>query len=393
MTDVSRRGLTLTGSGSVSVTSPRFGHHKRRRFTVDLGPPNGEQQYSAGATTTQTTRSVTFTKKTAAKRKANRGRIQHYALGEGDSAFPYIVYTPPSYKRANKMPLVVMTHGCQTTAEEQMRSTLFNKVAKKAGFVMLYPDIDAAGTEQPGPLRNCWRFFDSASWHRDQGDAGAIAGMTRAVMARKRIDPARVYMVGMSAGGFMTSIMAAAYPDLFAAVTINAAGAYADRTCLAIGDPVALPASLSAQLAYEEMGDRARVVPRLVMGGSADQGIPPSCADKALEQGLRTNNLVISGDQEGPISLAPASVEEVATPGRYDSTVSTYLDPAGCLIGQRWSFHGMNHFWPGGSSDPELANFTDPKAPNGAKIAWRFLRGYTKGKTSMPCAEASGGSG
>ena len=44
----------------------------------------------------------------------------------------------------------------------------------------------------------------------------------------------------------------------------------------------------------------------------------------------------------------------------------------------------MNHFWPGGSSDPTLANFTDPKAPNGARIAWRFLRQSKKGKTAMP---------
>ena len=76
------------------------------------------------------------------------------------------------------------------------------------------------------------------------------------------------------------------------------------------------------------------------MGGDADQGIPPSCADKALEQGLRTNNLVlISGTQDAPISLTPASIEEVAQRrSGYDSTVSTYLDPDGCLIGQRWSF-------------------------------------------------------
>ena len=49
--------------------------------------------------------------------------------------------------------------------------------------------------------------------------------------------------------------------------------------------------------------------------------------------------------------------------------------------------HGMNHFWPGGSSDPELANFTDPKAPNGAKKTWSFVSRYTMDSTAMPCAE------
>jgi hypothetical protein len=125
----------------------------------------------------------------------------------------------------------------------------------------------------------------------------------------------------------------------------------------------------------------------MVMGGDADQGIPPACADKALEQGLRTNNLVLGDRQDAPISLTPDSVREVPKEAGYSSTVSTYLDPAGCVIGERWLIHGMNHFWSGGSADPELANFTDPKGPNGAKATWRFVSRYTKGSTAMPCAE------
>lgn len=311
--------------------------------------------------------------------------IKKLVYTAGGAEFPYVVYTPPGRARGRAMPLVVMTHGCQTTAEEQMNSTLFNRVAKRNGFVVLYPDIDVTGTQQPGPLRNCWRFFDSNSWHRDQGDAAAIAGMTRAVIASEHVDPERVYLVGMPAGAFMTSIIAAAYPDVFAAVAINAGGAYADATCLLgnLGRPVAE----SAALAFAEMGSRARVVPRLVMGGDADLGIPPACADKALEQGLRTNNLVIDNVQETPISLTPTSVRTATARGRYDSTVSTYTDAAGCVVGQRWTIHGMNHFWPGGSRDPALASFTDPNAPNGARIAWGFLRRYTKESTAMQCAE------
>jgi poly(hydroxyalkanoate) depolymerase family esterase len=316
------------------------------------------------------------------------GRTQTFTYGSGEEARPYIVYTPTSYKRAHPAPLVVMTHGCQTTAEEQMHANLYNRLAERRGFVVMYPDVDVALTQQPGPLRNCWRFYDSNSWHRDQGDAGAIAGMTRDVMELRRIDAGRVYMVGISAGGFMTSIMAAAYPDLFAAVTVAAGGAYADPLCIG-GNPATTPVAESADLAFAEMGSRARVVPRLVMGGDSDRGITPPCADKALEQGLRTNNLVIGGSQEAPISLTPASVRTVKTPGRYDSTVSTYLDADGCIVGERWSFAGMDHFWPGGSSDPQWANFTDPAAPSGAKISWRFLSHYSKRATAMPCAEAA----
>ncbi|MCW3014948.1 MAG: hypothetical protein JWO02_2040 [Solirubrobacterales bacterium] len=315
------------------------------------------------------------------------GSTQTFQYGSGPTAYPYLVYVPTTYDRTRPAPLVVMTHGCQTTADQQMRANLYNRVAERERFVVLYPDVDATATLQPGPTERCWRFPVPTSWHRDSGDAAALAGMTRAVMARWRIDPERVYMVGMSAGAFMTSIMAAAYPDLYAAVAINAGGAYADPECL-VGNPVTTPVQVSAQLAYGEMGSRARVVPRLVMGGDADQGVTPPCADKALEQGLRTNNLVINGTQAGPIALLPSSVREEPKPGGYASTVSTYRDPEGCIVGERWSIHGMNHFWPGGSSDPTLANFTDPKGPNGAEISWRFLARYTKRATAMPCAEA-----
>ena len=317
---------------------------------------------------------------------ADPGSTQTFTYGSGLSAYPYIVYVPTTYNAARPAPLLVMTHGCQTTADQQMRANLLNPLAEREGFIVLYPDIDPIEAAQPGPLARCWQFPAPTSWHRDSGDPAAIAAMTRAVMARWKIDPERVYMAGMSAGSFMTSIMAAAYPDLFAAVAINAGGAYADGTC--IGVPAGLPVALSAQMARDEMGSRARIVPRLVMGGDADQGIPPGCADKALQQGLRTNNLVLGNAQDSPISLTPASVREEPKPGGYSSTVSTYRDPAGCVIGERWLIHGMNHFWPGGSSDPKLAAFTDPKGPNGAEIAWKFLSRYTKSSTAMPCAEA-----
>jgi len=180
--------------------------------------------------------------------------------------------------------------------------------------------------------------------------------------------------------------MAATYPNLYAAVGINAGGAYSDFSC--IGANSAMTAEESATLAAEEMGSHGRVIPRLVMGGDADQGIPPACADKALEQGLRDNNLVLGSSQESPISLAPTASREVAagTDDGYSSTVSNYKDPNGCLIGQRWLIHGMNHFWPGGTDNPAYKNFTDPKGPDGAEISWNFFRRFTKKGTAMPCA-------
>lgn len=306
--------------------------------------------------------------------------------GSGDTAHPYILFTPDSYPARSPVPLVVAAHGCMTTADQFMNATGFNEVAEREGFAVAYVDVDPASAALPQPLKNCWRFYESATYKRDQGHAAAVAGMTRAVMDRLQIDPERVYMVGTSAGGFMTSAMAAAYPDLFAAVGIVAGGAYEDGACF--GPGVGLPVELISASAREEMGSRARIVPRMVMGGDADLGISPACADKALFQGLRTNNLVLGDVQEAPLSLAAASTRSEPNPGGFESTVDTYLDPNGCLVAERWMIHGMGHFWPGGPSDPTWANWTDPKGPSGAEASWAFFERYTKGETSMPCAEA-----
>jgi hypothetical protein len=182
----------------------------------------------------------------------------------------------------------------------------------------------------------------------------------------------------------MASIDAAAYPDLFAAVGILESSGYADWTCFTTG--VGIPVTTSAQLAFNEMGPRRRVVPIFVMGGDADLAFPATCTAKALEQGLRTDNLVIGGRQDGPISLTGAAVRKGQKPGGYAYTVSTYRDPAGCLVGERWLVHGMAHMWPGGGTDPTFPG--DPRAPDGAEATWAFLKRYRRSDTAMPCAEA-----
>jgi poly(hydroxyalkanoate) depolymerase family esterase len=314
------------------------------------------------------------------------GRTTEGTVTSNGTEYPYLLHTPASYKRRQGAPLVVVVHGCQTTAEQEMELTLYNRLAEREGFVVLYPEVDEARRSLPGPLNHCWRFEQPSAYFRDQSDAAAIADMTRAAMASRAIKAQRVYVVGVSAGGLMAAVEAAAYPELFAAVGLVASAGYADGPCFTTG--VGIPVESSAQLAFEQMGPRARVVPRFVIGSDADLAFPAACSDKALEQGLRTNNLVLSGDQTTPLLLAPASVREKRKRGGHAYTVSRYRDPDGCLIGKKWIIHGMPHAWPGGTKDPEYAGYTDTKAPSGAKGSWAFLSRFTKRKTSMPCAEA-----
>jgi poly(hydroxyalkanoate) depolymerase family esterase len=293
------------------------------------------------------------------------GTVESLVYGAGLAAHPYLVYTPRGWAPKDRWPLLMMLHGCETTAAQQMEANLYNPLADQKHFVVAYPDTDAVENAQPGPLARCWQFPSPFDWQRGEGDGAAVAAITHSVMDVWNINPQRVYVMGMSAGSFLSADLAAEYPDLYAASGENAGGAYADGTCLFEPD-TSLPVATSAQLAYQQMGSRARIVPRIVIGGDADQGVPPACADKALMQGLRTDNLVIDHTQTAPISLTPASVQHLQKPGGYSYTVSNYVDQYGCVVGQRYLVHGMNHFWSGGSSEPTLKYFTDPKGPSAA---------------------------
>ena len=258
-----------------------------------------------------------------------------------------------------------------------MHATRFNRLADREGFAVLYPDVDRLSRSLPGPLHNCWRFFDPDGWTRGHGDAGAIARITRKVASRPEIDTGRIYLAGMSAGGFMTSILSATDPDLYSAVAVVAGGPYADPTCL-FGSPVNRPVRDLARDARTAMGSRARVVPRLVIGGDRDEAVTPECQRKALEQGLLTNDLVLRGQGRAGVRRTPVAVRSVRQPGRYRTTVRDYRY-GDCLIAQRWTVHGMGHFWPGGSPDPKWAAFTDPKGPDAAELTWRYFTEASQG--------------
>jgi poly(hydroxyalkanoate) depolymerase family esterase len=300
--------------------------------------------------------------------------------------FPYRLYTPSSYRAGSPAPLVVVAHGCQTTAAQEEALTNFDQLADRKGFVVLYPEDDSLSQHLPGPIKQCFKFFYPQMYFRGFADTAAVAQMTRTVMAELDIDPQRVYLVGVSGGGLLTSASEGAYPDLYAAFGIVESAGYADGFCLGTGTGV--PAIASAQLAYTAMGPRARVVPVFVIGSNGDRAFPAACEEKALQQGLRTDNLVIGGSQTAPISLQPAAVRHEEVPGGRTYTVSTFRDPNGCMIGQQTIIDGMPHAWPGGTSDPTYKGYTDPTAPSGAQIAWDFFHHYTLSSSAMPCATA-----
>jgi poly(hydroxyalkanoate) depolymerase family esterase len=324
------------------------------------------------------------------------GNVTTYAFSPKDAALygtdSYLVFTPDSYTGSSAVPLVVVTHGCDTTAAEQEGASDYDQLAERYGFIVMYPDDN-----DRIHLGGCWNWEAPADWERNQADVGLITAMTEAVMSAYRIDRQRVYEIGMSAGALLTSDLAAAYPDVYAAVGIMAGGPYgAGELCVANGQkpPSALAGSelsLSASGAYAEEAARKRVIPVIVLNGDADDVVNPLCDQFAIEQWLQTDNLVIDGSTTAPLSLTPSNIVAGQVPSGYSYQVLNYTEPSGCLIAQHWMIHGMGHDWSGGTRNPAYSAYTDPKGPSASEASWEFFSHYTLGSTSGRCEAAQPG--
>jgi len=265
----------------------------------------------------------------------------------------YHLFVPSAHDGSRVLPLVVYLHGCGQTAPDAAVGTRWNQQAEDEGFLVLYPEQSPARSSG-----RCWNWQSAANQVRDGGEAKLIADATRDVITRYGVDARRVFVIGASAGGAMTQVMAATYPDVYAAGANLGGCGYA--TCL----------DVFGLLAYRAMGPRARPVPLLAAGGTRDP-LPLLGVATAVQQWLRTSDFADDGTANGSISHAPAStVTRPATSDSYAYTTDVYDDRRGDELVQFITVHGAGHVYLGG--DP-AGSFTDPKGPAYTPAVWAFF--------------------
>ena len=319
------------------------------------------------------------------------GHYERGSLSAGGEVYHYKVYIPGSWRPGSAVPLMVVLHGCSETANAVAAAANYRPLADRHRFIVLYPGVNATDETQ----YDCWRaIWDPRSEGRGRGDAAAIAAMTRRVIAAWRIDRSRVYAIGISAGAFETAVLGATYPDLYAAIGIHSGAAYMGGApgCLAEGES---PASMNtlARAARRAMGVWSHVMPVIVFHGDRDGSVPYACGRQAVEQWLRTDDLILEHEGRPPLPAAPTSVSHAMVRGAHGYTVDSYSDPAGCRVVQFWTISGMGHFWSGGSASWSSARYSDPRGPSAAAASWAFFSRWrlSRGAESCTASIANGG--
>lgn len=118
---------------------------------------------------------------------------------------------------AGPKPLVVVLHGCTQTAHGYDKGSGWSELAEAYGFAVLLPEQRRANNPTL-----CFNWFAPADTRRDEGEALSIAQMIDTMVERHGVDAGRVFITGLSAGGAMTSVMLATYPEKFAGGAILA---------------------------------------------------------------------------------------------------------------------------------------------------------------------------
>ncbi|WP_454633869.1 extracellular catalytic domain type 1 short-chain-length polyhydroxyalkanoate depolymerase [Bradyrhizobium cenepequi] len=215
--------------------------------------------------------------------------VETTGFGSNPGALKMYSFVPEGLPRGAA--LVVVLHGCGQTAAGYDLGAGWSTLARHYGFALLLPEQQSANN-----ANTCFNWFNPEDITRGKGEAGSIRQMIARMVVDHKLDPRRIYITGLSAGGAMTSVMLATYPDVFAAGAVIAGLPFGIATNLreALGGMMQ-----SAPRPANELGDLVRHAskhkgswPKVsVWHGSADRTVNPGNADAIVRQWLDVHGL------------------------------------------------------------------------------------------------------
>jgi poly(hydroxyalkanoate) depolymerase family esterase len=261
-----------------------------------------------------------------------------------------------------------MLHGCGQYGRDFARGSRMNELAAAHRFIVLCPEQSRA----VNPL-GCWRWFDRETLN-GAGEALVLSRLASGVASRCPVDPTRIYLVGLSAGGAMASILAMHYGATFAACAIVSGLMYraADSVQRAFkamrGEFLTCPHDGVAE-AMNGNSAHQGFVPALVIHGDRDSVVHPRNAQQIVEQFQRFAEL--TGALSGPLmETRELRVVNVGRPYRQRD----YLQEGKTLLRQI-IIEGLGHGWSGGD---DRYRFNDSTGPDASRLVWEFVSKFRR---------------
>lgn len=271
------------------------------------------------------------------------------AFGVG-GARRYRLYKPSGLLRSERLPLVVMLHGCAQDAHALAASTKMNRLAQVGRFMVLYPEQDRLAN-----LHNCWNWYDTRSG-RAQREADSIMCAVDHICLTQPVDPQRMALVGLSAGAGLASLLAVHHPERFRAVVMHSG--------------VAPGLASSSATALGAMRGHATVLPLMPL--TAGSHLPAllviqGSTDPIVASINGTQAVQLWADREGAQAGHSRTVQRGK---RYPATLTDYRSQ-GRLVATLCTVNGLGHAWSGGA--PGLP-YSDAKGPDASRMAWSFIQ-------------------
>lgn len=303
--------------------------------------------------------------KTVSQTGKKESQFNQYYFG---SNFYFRLYVPRGYQPGHAVPLMVMLHGCRQDALDFATGTQMNELAELGNFIVLYPEMNVLAN----PNR-CWNWFFDYNQRRGIGEPAVIKGMVDHVKHHYSIDANKVFIAGLSAGGAMSVIMGATYPDVFSGVGVVAGVEYSAAESPALGLNVMSHGGTDfkkgVNKALYEMGKYKRRIPVMIIHGSKDQVVNPVNADQVAVQWAQINRLGEEQFLDQFHIIQPDRIKKgLINQRKYQRHL--YCDQMGVPVIEKWIIEGLDHAWPGGNPS---GSHTDPLGPNASQILWGFF--------------------
>lgn len=275
--------------------------------------------------------------------------IPGVALGAA-GARRFRLYRPPGVLFNERLPLMVMLHGCGQDANSFAASTRMNRIAMRERFLVLYPEQDRMANSQA-----CWNWFDTGNG-RAYGEAALILKAIDQVCLLHPIDRAQVAVAGLSSGASMAALLVTRHPERFKAVVMHSGippgTAHSPLTALGAmqGHRATMP------LAATEGAMNRHWPPLLVIHGDADAVVSPHNGHAAAQ---------VWAHAAGAHAGLARSVQRGK---RYPMQVTDYKR-RGSTVATLVAVERLAHAWSGGAASQP---FSDGQGPDASRMAWAF---------------------